>query len=1214
MDDRFETFNRNSSRLAVEFVNDVEIVGNLKTSQNSSSVLGKLNFESVPRLGGGRIKFTSPITFRDRLIVHHITTNFNTDYLVRKSSDRFIDSDNERATNIFNSGVQKQFTNRLSVEKDVTFLNSNETQLKIRDFNNFKNLTHLFESMILFDKQAIAGELVFDGNFTADELFIGRFIDNSSGSQGAYDINAILAAIRNFRENRIRSLTVSGNARFKSVNINFLNDLDLKNYLSHIVSISDIKKGKEIQIGGNKTFLSDLFTTCSTVKIFNRNIKPDDWIQNAFSKQSTEKSNQQVITGSNWHFNTLSADNIEAKTINDIRITSTENEQTHLIVVDNNPENTITIQSDISFSDFMQIESNFELNTTQMRPCNVYKLFADTISLTQNNWREMKIFGNVKIFSIDSSSSSLSSRGSLTDFFENAVLYDADQTMLMNENAQFKCNPAAEFTFNRITTALNDNSDEPRTLINGVDLVSIFKDAATKNIISLDGRTDTTIIRGLKQFVNTTCDGNETIVTGKMDVKTINEVNILVLNQTMMYRNTDELSIVSGQKLLFIESPTINTLRISSNQTINDLHIDDLFFVHTSRSNRSSPPLVFAAADQLSAPYQIHSNEHLELNVINEISLKYFLENRVKLYDISGLANMNKPQMIDGFITFENLILMGHQTRVERINDVLCDDVILKKSEQNQEISGHKIISGPGFHINRPCHTWKMNDIDFVSAYSQSILLNQKQNLDHLLIKNPYQLDAPSGISISKIFNGINIPDVSDQANQYRVGSTILNTTVNRKNEKIHKLNYIDTTSDYIIKYDHDPLLEIDISSVSLKDVPLSIDSFYVNMINGSEISLCPVQYHIHPPQQNTKEISMQRTKMNQRILIVPFLSNIIIQVRTIFPPEQNYYRHCKFSNLSNTDFKSTIYVNQQKIFTLPNSIVEGLHVFSANGKLYFLLQIYGNGLFIYTQNAKNMWSIVDEIKWPKVSLNWHNVKVLRWKGWNILVAASASQNNTAQMETSSTEIYIFNEDQQHFVRKSSILGDFNIIGAVKIPQIDAYANTTTSKAYDLYLIMAMQGKSHLNIYKAVDKKDGIQFVQTQGFELNEGIESMSVFYEYCKFSDAFNYSHLCLSYFSFHFQIAINYIAAISSSGRFHIYQHLPSSLNHPWISINTDAWHLKLSGYWKNGRALIPLSLKNRLYLLVMADQQQFINNYRINGNRSGTNIAKMLKLIYH
>lgn len=1101
LDDRFDTFNRNSSRLSIEFVNDVEIFGNLKTNQNTSSVLGKLKVESIPRLGGGRIKFTSPITFRDRLIVHHVTTNFSTDNLVRKSSDQSVDLENQQAINIFNRGVQKQFTNKLSIEKDVTFLNSNDTHLKLGNFNEFKNLTHLFESMILFNKQPIVGVLVFDGNFSADALSIERFIDNSSGIQIAYDINTILVSIHNFRENRIRSLTVSGNTRFKRVNINFLNELDLKKYLSRIVSTSDIEKGKRIQIGGNKTFLSDLSTSFSTVKIFNKNIKPDDWIRNAFSKQSTEKLNEQVITGSNWHFNTLSADNIKAQTINDIRITSTNNEKSHIIVVDNNPKNVITIQSDISFSGFMKIGSNSELNTTQMRPCNVHKLFADTISLTQNNWREMNIVGNVKILSIDSSSSS-SSRGSLTDFFKNAVLYDADQTILMNGNAQFKCHPDAEFTFNRITTASNDNSDEPLTLINGVNLVSIFQDAATKNIISLDGRTQTTVIRGLKQFVNTTCDGNETIVTGKMDVKTINEVNILLLNQTMMYRNTDELSIVPGQKLLFIQSPTINTLRIGRNQTINDLHIDDLFFVHTPRLNRSSPSMAFARVDQLSAPYQIHSNENLELNVINDISLKYFLENRIKLYDISGSANMIKPQMIDGFITFENLILMGRETRVERINDVICDDVILMKSEENQEISGHKIISGSSFRINRPCHTWRMNGVDFVSAYSQSIFLNQRQNLDNLSIKEPHQLDAPAGVSVEKMFNGIIVPNVSDEINQYRVGSTVLNATTNEKNEEFHKFNYIDTTTDFIIKYN--PLMEIDIASIPLKDVPLSVDSFYVNMINGSEISLCPVQYHIRPPQENTKEISMQRTKIIQRILTVSVMSNITIQVRTVFPPEPNYYHHCQFSHLSNKDFKSIIYVNHQKIFTLPDSIVEGLHVFSANGKLYFLLHLYEKGLFIYTQNTKNMWSIVDDIKWPTDSLQWHNIKVLHWNGLNILVAASASQNSTAQMETSSTDIYIFNKEQQHFVRKNSILGDYNIIGDVKIPKMDTYANATTSKAYDLYLIMAMQGKSHINIYKAVYEEDSIQFVQTQAFELDEGIESISFFYEYCKFIDTF--------------------------------------------------------------------------------------------------------------
>lgn len=1092
-DDRIETFNANIAPLSVIFENDVEILGNINTNQKS--ILRQMSAEAIPSLGNARVTFTSPLTFKDRLIVNHITMQTITDDFVRKSTLQPNEPGKSNLGIMFGNGVQKSFNNKLLIDENIIFLNRNETKIKISNLNNVHNLTERFKSIIVYE-QSIEQIITFDGNFTADALNVGVFIDNTKQLQQQYDINAILSNIFSFHKNRIHSFKVNGNISFDRADIRLLNSIKLDKYLSGIVLNEN--DGQPIQIGGEKTFISDLNTMSTTVKLFNEKISPSDWIANAFRQQRTEITQDQVITSPNWQFGNLITDNLQVeRTINDVRIDPKGKDSINIIVVDDNPENVITIKSDVSFGNEMKIGSDAKLKTAQMRPCNVNELFGDTINLPQKYWRDMTIIGNVKILSADVNGAG-PARGSLSDFFENAILADAEQTI--NSSVTFKCNPGEEFIFNRIATETL-NSNESLTLINGIDLVKVYNDAVTKTIISLDGQTQSTVIRGGKNFkkANIICYGNETITTGDLFVKTVNDVNIHELNATMIYRNTPEIHIVAGQKLLFLRAPTVQTLTIGNNQTINGIHMDDLFFVYSPRQNQSSPSISFERADQMTPVYRIHSNDNLELNFINNMSLAFFLENRVKLFDVSGKASMNKPQMIDGFLTFENLYLNGEKTQIEQINDILCNDIVLSQSNDKQQITGFKEIVGPqsALYINRPFHTWKINEIEFVSTFSKSILLNEKQTFNQLKIEYPYQSIPHRGITIRKVFNGMTIQNdvrFSDEMAQYNLGAALLNVTTMEK--QFFKLNYIGTTNTFNITFD--PTLNTD-----LKTFSLPIDSFYAEN-STEETSLCPVQYHIHSPRQPGNEILITRTEVNQRILKLFFGMNFTIQISTVFPPLIKYYRNCKVS--PTVDSRSVVYVNYEKIITLRNSIVESVHAFNAGKRIYIVLHIFDKGAFIYTQNDNGTWSMDSHI--PFMNSFMYTVKMLRWKSSNILVVATT--NRDLVHKKPSTKLYLFNEMEKRFLQIDDIAGEFNIIGGVSIPDVDG-------GLADLYLILALQGKPYMNLYKAIlSAENGMveKFQSAQMLKLKQRVKTMSIFCEHGEIFLFFTFRILKIIYF----------------------------------------------------------------------------------------------------
>lgn len=745
----------NTSQLSVIFNNAV-VKGNLNTNQKTTTTLQKLNEEAIRTFNGRQISIKSPITFTDNLIVDHLSMKFDVDDFVQRSKQL------NRTSNLFGENVRKRFAKHLFIDNNVIVKSDDGINVAIKHLNDNPSLESSLNSLISFDRwKEIPGIVVFDGNLDAEDITIAKFVDNSNHSNKTYDLNNVLSNIFNLRENRIRLLEVNGDVRFNSnsnepqldsLNIDKLNGLDLTKYLADIVSKEDIDRETPIIIGGRKIFSSNVNVPSVKTTAFNEKLFTNNWIENAFRHQRNGEKTQQFVNGFHWYLEKVTADAAQIQKINNIRMAAENDEPSDIIVINNNLNDKITIKSDVSFSSAITIDSNAELTSTDVRPCNASALFEETVNLAQMNLKLLNISGNVNINDVNSSPP----RASLLHFFEYAMLKDSDQKV--DKDVVFRFNPSHRVTFNHIHVDTESDSIVPQTLINDINLVDISNDAVTKS------SPESISIRGRKDFNNNNiiCEGSETKITGDFIVGSINGIRIQELNDSLIFQNNGEILIANDKKLMFVEPLTTNAMSVAPNQTINGVLVEDIFFVYQPRPKQQSPAIIFDRINQLHS-HRLHAKQKIYVNVTNEMSLKFLIENRVKLFDHS--AAQDAKQMIEGRLTFDDLVVTGDETHIDQINDVVCDEIVLSHSTEKQQITGFKEIVGDQstLLITRPFHTWRINDIDFVPVFTKTIFLDQNQTIDELAIRNPFQVDAPNAAIIKEKLNGVSHDTASNE-------------------------------------------------------------------------------------------------------------------------------------------------------------------------------------------------------------------------------------------------------------------------------------------------------------------------------------------------------------------------------------------------------------------------------------------------------------------
>lgn len=747
--------------LNVVFQGEVKIKGNLFTDKNKVTTLQKLNSESIAILGNTEFRMNSTIIFKDRLLVNHITLDIDSKNLVRKSLNGIVPIQFSG-----DGGIKKQFKQFLHVTNNIIPADAEFSNFTIHNYNSYANLSKYFNSVLIPSSAPSPSlVLVFDTICNAHSMDIQEIKHHSLPS---YDIQTILQSISHAQQHQIHKLSIDGNIKIvraesttqNPTHISQLNGLNLEDYLKSVVS----KRGPEnprdtIEIGGEKAFIAGLNVSSVHTFEINKRIQTQNWLDAVLRQQAN--TNQQTVESTGWKFDEITSDNFQMHhLINGIRVSTDDNSTTRNIIFVNHPhgrEPLLKITSDISLSSDGKIGSNSDVTYSELRPCNVDHLLPKTVNLPQTSWDEIKIFGNVKVLSKEKNWQRCKKP---LCYLQMGLTATVDESF--SEDITFSLQDKQDkFSFNEITSrnSPNDNRKEDVvTLINNINLMEIVHDSLTRtNLHPMNAlnQTQITTFSTEKELLGTenVFDASRgALASGVFSANFINNVNVNDLNRTLYQRSTTgEMFISNWQKLLFLDSPIAQNVQIDTNQTINGVAVVDIFFANSPPSNRT---LSVAFENNRQPCINCHVNQiivdgNFNTQLVNGISLEFFINNRCKLsldrFPHSPASHeINKPQSIDGYYTFENLVLTGSDVKIEQINDVICDEIVLTHSTEKQQITGDKIIDGnlPFLYIEKPFHVWKTNNNEFVSMYAKTILLDHKQSIGRLIVKNPFSLKA----------------------------------------------------------------------------------------------------------------------------------------------------------------------------------------------------------------------------------------------------------------------------------------------------------------------------------------------------------------------------------------------------------------------------------------------------------------------------------------
>lgn len=725
--------------ISVDFGAPVTIKGNLVSDKLlPATTLQKLSNDSIARLGSTQVTMDSPIIFKERLLVNHIEMDTDTNGLVRKSLNTIDDG----------RVIRKEFK-RLTVSGNIIM--PNNVSIIIRNFNEYNSLKNGLDSMITTLDRSSAqlisqSPVIFEQVCNAQTVNVenANFIETIQQIEQHYDLNAVLQNVTNVRAHSIEPLLIDGNVRFaqhpelnnNSQHVSILNGLELSGYLERVI-LTRVDQ-KTCEISGEKTFISELNITSAHMLEINKRIQTNKWFEDAFRRQQIETHAQQTIESTGWQFNDVTSDNFNIHTtINGVQVVLNENDSTakRIIFVDDNASNRITIVSDISISNDAIIGSNSQLDATELRPCNVLPLIPPTVHLMQRTWNEVNVIGNVKVLNKETNTKQCASPFC---YFEMALLSETEETI--NTNIVFNLiDKHDKFSFNQIIMW----STNATTLMNNINLQEIFNDAITRTPVIVPSNGDAVLtFNAAKELI-----GSETIfnvsdayATNAITANLINNININYLNQTLYLRSTtSEMFVLKWQKFLFLDPPQVQIITIS-NQSINGVDVSTILFAYSNQSASLSFQKEINDFTTKSTSSSIDSGS-IYVSTVNGISFEYFIDNRCRLSNNPYAAN--SPQTIDGYYTFEQLILTGNDVAIEQINDVPCDELVLKQSNDKQLITGDKRIAGDSrLFIEKPVHAWRVNDFEFVSTFAESIRLDHQQSIGRIQQQSPYQLNA----------------------------------------------------------------------------------------------------------------------------------------------------------------------------------------------------------------------------------------------------------------------------------------------------------------------------------------------------------------------------------------------------------------------------------------------------------------------------------------
>lgn len=1090
--------------LFVSFEGLTTVANAVKVETTNETKVQKLYREVVMR--DTETIMSETVTFRGRVKVDNIRIDFDTDKFVKRSRIRSPPAENE-IPEMFSVHTTKNFTGNLFIEGDLIIHGDRASEIVIDDFNQRRALKSYMDAITLVDRnQFVSGTFIFEQDLTVENLTVAAFIDNAgkeaSGYDTKFDVTSILGEIFQLKENRIEHLIIDGNLTLtgppasenethSELTVQYLNGVKVGEYLPLVVlQLSD--KEQMGEIFGKKTFSDGLKADYVSVSSFNRYIYVDQWMSNSLRSQQSNQELQQVIDGGTWYIGTLIAENLHLKNaINGVLFPSDErpHNASDVIIVDDDPKRTILINSALLFTGGVHIGPNATLSSLEsMKPCDVDDLFGSNTFLYHRRYDYVNISGHVNV---KRSPKSEVSSPSLSEFFENSVCVDTNQTI----SAKANIHSDEIIQIGRIMSRPSAG-----TQINGIDLEALYSDAVTKSMTQNIDELIPVVFNSEKEFSNpyVELNGPQTICEKNIEAQSINDVDIKTLSNSLLRRQMDKIEIPKGQELIFEQPVTIINMTMAPTNTINDVPVNDIYFVY---SNRTPPPISFAHEYPNQPHAELIVEDGLELNLVNDMSLKFFLENRVRLHSDTGSLFDN--QLISGHLTFDELCINGSEAKIDAINDVSIDDVVVDNSDVEQKITGLKEIIGTSaaLYVQQPFHATKINGIDVLGVYSKTVFLSQNQTIDQLILRSPYRLQAEKVIVANK-FNGIEVP--VDSATDYLPSAraievdNILKSTARLSSPR--RLNYIDISHDFKIRFDEKTLFDAN-NVTDLRTTRMSIDSFSTEEFRGNNsiVSICPMQYHVQLKQSKTLHI--RRSKVASRLLTVA-ADDLKIHIRTEFALESTHFRQCNLSTLNpnevESDVKTVVFVNYQMQLRFPSDVIESAHVFTVDEskRVYLVLHFYNSRIAIWRHSRNStvdeLWQEVQSISLDSSFDAIFNAKTFHWRNDDFLAVAKSDDRS------SFLRFYRFDRSSETFQFVERINDGFDILNSIEI----------IGRSHDeMHLILSKKGENWIRLMKAIDapnlhhsNENAIPFEFTQQIPFESGIKTISTFSEFGEF------------------------------------------------------------------------------------------------------------------
>lgn len=728
--------NASSFQLSINFPSVVKIQGNVVTKKYLDSSVQQIASEKINRLENARIVIDKLI-FKERVLANSVTADFDLTQLVKQISNSV------SSTQKFNN---KQFVHRFLVKNNLLPFDSNEIILESTHFNEYtSDSTNLHHAVIMkADTQESKVkttvpfyDLIFEAQLHANWMIFGtsNFTDKSIHSSMNFE-NTLLN-ILNTRHQSVQKLWILGEVRYRShrITIKTINELPIIESFHSFVSKSGSGNFREsFEIKGEKMFVSDMNTLVAFFNEVNQNIQLRNWTESALRQQRFGTGDHQIIYSSSCNLIQISSDNfqIEEK-INGFAFIGSHN----IIFVNSNSVNEIEIVSDVSFSKDIILNAGSNLISYESRPCKASFLGSQNTHLPTKNLLEVNILKSAKFFS----SARNYEPNSIFSFLENSIQSKLGKEINTN---QIVFNTNNKFSFNRISS----NQNQQQIPINTIQIFTIFNDAASILKNKHGSVLESTIFNSMKNIVGITnfCITLESISSDLFQVRQMNFVDMMLMNQIVFNRSSIALSILPWQKILFLRPPLAKSTYLNDNQTINGIYFVNVFHTHTKNPDRT---LTASFVGQKGSIVQtLTVSKGADVNLVNGLSLDYFIDNRFKLWSKIP-DHFFKHQMNNGFLNFENFIIYGDTTKIDQVNDVACDDALLRYFEEKQEVTGSKTVLSTfaNLWISKPIHTWKINQIDFVSLYAKTIFLNRKQLINNFIVRKPYQLKCQEDIN-----------------------------------------------------------------------------------------------------------------------------------------------------------------------------------------------------------------------------------------------------------------------------------------------------------------------------------------------------------------------------------------------------------------------------------------------------------------------------------